>query len=95
MSYYNYVLVIFTKDQIEPFELDCRTAGQMLPAGAIPLAIANENTREIFEVVNDVDSEKIIDFIECELKNIYDNSNAHSDTYIEYRGTNWTYIKSA
>jgi hypothetical protein len=96
MSYYNYVLVIFTKSipGLEQVKLDARTAGQMLPAGSIPLAIANENNSEITEIINSVESEKIIEFVDNCLQETYNNSNAHSDTYIEYQKPNWKYIYS-
>jgi len=92
MSYYNYVLVVFTKcDWEENVQLDIRTAGQMLPSGAIPLAIVNENTSEITEIINSVDSAKIIEFADNCLQEIYDNSNAHSDTQCKYQKPEWKY----
>ena len=58
MSYYNDVYAIFKNGE----GLDWRTAGQMLPAGAIPVAVANTHNRIITEVINEFEAKKVIDF---------------------------------
>jgi hypothetical protein len=52
MSYYNYVYVIFGIGGETP--VDYRTAGQMLPRGAVPLCIINANSKIYSEVINSI-----------------------------------------
>jgi hypothetical protein len=59
MSYYNSVYVIFQNGD----GLDWRFAGQMLPAGAIPIAVANSYKDKITEIINEFKPETIIDFV--------------------------------
>jgi len=70
MSYYNRVLVIFEKEK----KLDLRFAGQILPNGAIPLAIINLNTGQYTEIINEYDKKEIINFA-IENGQGYDNYN--------------------
>jgi hypothetical protein len=97
MSYYNDVYVIFKNGE----GLDWRTAGQMLPAGSIPLAVANANNEEIVEIINDYEPEIIINFVNTAIQNNFQISKKYSQQYkAEYvakakaRLPNWKYIHS-
>ena len=84
MGYYNYVEVMFflesdgRDENYVPKKLHSRHAGQMLPAGSIPLAICDLNQEEIYYFYNDVPKEKVIDFI---LESIRNNPE-----YYQYEG---------
>jgi hypothetical protein len=59
MSYYNNIIVVFTVGE----DLNWRTGGQMLPAGAVPLAVVNFCQKKYFEVINTFTPEEILDFL--------------------------------
>ena len=64
MSFYNDVVIIFTVGNEFNTNLDFRTAGQMLPSGAIPLAIVNFNTHQFFEVINTHEPEVLMNWLD-------------------------------
>jgi hypothetical protein len=83
MSYYNYVVVVFTVgNEFNVDDLDFRTAGQMLPSGAIPLAIVNFNTHQYFEVINTHEPEFIMNWLDGQFESdeaLYINDFMKSD----------------
>jgi hypothetical protein len=64
MGYFNYVNILFRTGCEFPelngakFPIQVRTAGQMLPAGSIPILIVNENKKQIVEILNEVSYER-------------------------------------
>ena len=71
MSYYNNVVVVFSDGSHTNGQLnitDFRTAGQMLPSGAIPLAIVNFPIHTYFEVINEHEPSDVLAWIEKEFE---------------------------
>jgi len=70
MGYFNDVLVIFAKSHEFQGELDSREGGQMLPAGAIPLAVYNRNEKKFFLVTNGRETSELIAYLDPDKKEL-------------------------
>lgn len=65
----------------------------MLPAGAIPLAVANRNKGKITEIKNNFSPLGIVNFINQTFKENFEISRKYSGIE-EYKEINWEYSPS-
>ena len=90
MSYYNNIMVVFNNFG----ELDCRSAGQILPKGSIPVAIVNYHNGTITEIINDVPKEEMVNYANNFLASVLHQIHQPENNTHYIAPEEWKYIES-